>query len=688
MKLMQTKTDDYNEDEVTLLHVAAYFNKPEFIHPLISDCDQNLNAQDSNGTTPLMVAAKKGNLQVIEELLKYNASKSTTNKHGQTAILIALKNNQPEAAHLIIQALAEPTLNLSATDNSGYNVLHYLGYCNDDKILEVIEQYIYVDDMLESSINPSCSVPLHIAAMNGSVKTTKWLLEKGASPVVENCMGQSPLLLAIKHNHKEVVELLLEVSSAEIPDNYGQLALHYAAAIGCEVEIIEKIYKKFPNAMNKMDTNGNFPFHNAVKSNKREILDFFFKEGGEMLLVKKNSNGMTPFMLAVACGAMESYKYLREMKTDFYVKTMSGTSPFLIACAYGQMEMIRQLFKEDPSVICDMDNTQNTAVHYAVQNNKMNVLKWIRKIAPEIINKANNIGETPLHIACVTGNKLFVDQLLSYGLSMIAVTKSGRTPFHYAVLGGHLSLVKQLKRNSQPQFYAQDKNKLTPLHYCCVYGMVHLIEELHSACETMINVRDGCGRTPLHVAVVMNDPVCVKKLIQLGCDKEQLDIRKLSPQQSAINRGYIHCYELISGATQFTPIKKVKMITDFLPHDEHLLRVKNNEILEVYWEHKKGWAIGGINGRYGLFPLSKGIVIPLEQGDQEKIQQVLANKKMVKRSADRKNRSASVAFKDGEAKQQPQAVNAAELLMGGQVALPKPGAKRTRKRATAAAADV
>ena len=158
--------------------------------------------------------------------------------------------------------------------------------------------------------------------------------------------------------HKEVVELLLEVSSAEIPDNYGQLALHYAAAIGCEVEIIEKIYKKFPNAMNKMDTNGNFPFHNAVKSNKREILDFFFKEGGEMLLVKKNSNGMTPFMLAVACGAMESYKYLREMKTDFYVKTMSGTSPFLIACAYGQMEMIRQLFKEDPSVICDMDNTQ------------------------------------------------------------------------------------------------------------------------------------------------------------------------------------------------------------------------------------------------------------------------------------------------------------------------------------------
>ena len=686
LKLLQPKKDEYDEEEVSPLHVASYYNKTEFIKTLIDDCQQDINSQDSNGTTPLMIAAKKGNIETIEELLKYNASKSATNKHGQTAILIALKYNQPEAANIIIQALPEPTLNLSATDNSGYNVLHYLGYCNDENILNVIEKYIYVDDMIESSINPSCSVPLHIAALNGSTQTVKWLLNHGASPAVENCMGQSPLLLAIKNNHAEVVDLLLEVSSPEIPDNYGQLALHYAAAVGCSVEIIQKIYNKFPKAMNKMDTNGNFPFHNAVKSNKRDVLDFFFKEGGELLLVKKNSNGMTPFMLAVACGAMESYKYLKEMKTDFYVKSMSGTSPFLIACAYGQLEMVRMLFKEDPSVICDEDNTKNTAAHYAVQNGKMDILKWIRKIAPEIVKKPNAIKETPLHIACVTGNKVFVDQLLSYGLSMTDVTTSGRTPFHYAVLGGHLHLIKQLRKNPQPQYFAADKNKLTPLHYCCIHGMVHLMDDLHSACETMINARDGCGRTPLHVAVVMNDPVCVKKLIQLGCDKEQLDIRKLSAQQSAINRGYIHCYELIGGVTTFTPIKKVKMITDFITQEEHLLRVKNNETVEVYWEHRKGWAIGGINGRYGLFPLSKGIVVPLDAKDQEKIQQVLANKKMVKRGADRKNRSASVAFKDGESKQQPQAINAAELLM--QAPLPKPGGKRARKRVTASAADV
>ena len=72
IKLFKPKKEEYDEDEVSPLHVSAYFNKPEFIRTLISDCDQDLNIQDSNGTTPLMIAAKKGNIEAVEELLKYN----------------------------------------------------------------------------------------------------------------------------------------------------------------------------------------------------------------------------------------------------------------------------------------------------------------------------------------------------------------------------------------------------------------------------------------------------------------------------------------------------------------------------------------------------------------------------------------------------------------------------------------
>ncbi|GAB1220369.1 hypothetical protein ENUP19_0052G0023 [Entamoeba nuttalli] len=645
MKFLPNKEVESNED-VTPLHVSVLYNKVEFIESLIVDYQINVNYQDDFGNTALMIAAQTGNVEAAKELIKHNASKSLVNKYGQTAILVALRSGKAEVAKVIIKSLTNPFQNLSSTDNSGYTVLHYAGYCNDEEILNIIDELCYVDDMIENTVNPSCSTPLHFAAMNGSDKTVAWLLKKGASPMVENCMGQSPLLLGIRNKHKESVEILLEVSTGNIPDNYGQLALHYAAAVGCDIELIQKIYNKFPKALSKMDTNGNFPFHHSVKSNDKKILDFFFVTGGKSLLVKKNSNGLTPLMIAVACGAIESFKYLRDMGSDLYVKSMSGTTPFLLACGYGQKKMAEVLFKDDPSVIGDCDNSGNTAVHYAVQNNQIEILKWIRGIAPEIIKKANSIGETPLHIACLCGYKNIVENLEVFGLSMTEVTKSGRTAFHYAVLGGHLTLVRQIGRSCKTGLFVGDKNKLTPLHYCCVYGMVHLIDDIIAAAPETLNARDGCGRTPLHVAVVMNDAVSVKKLIEHGCDKTQIDIRKLSAQQSAINRGYIHCYELISGETKFTAIKKVRMVSDFMPEEEELLRLKSNEIVEVYWEHKKGWAVGGINGRYGMFPLAKGTIIPLSKEEQDKINNVMANKKMVKKGVDRKNRSASVAFKE------------------------------------------
>ena len=98
--------------------------------------------------------------------------------------------------------------------------------------------------------------------------------------------------------------------------------------------------------------------------------------------------------------------------------------------------------------------------------------------------------------------------------------------------------------------------------------------------------------------------------------------------------------------------------------------------------------IGGINGKYGLFPLSKATTVSLDKADQERIQLVLANKKMVKKSQDKKNRSASVAFKDGQAKKPPTTADPAALLALQQQLPPQNTNKRATRRRAAPAADV
>ncbi|ELP93097.1 ankyrin repeat domain containing protein, putative [Entamoeba invadens IP1] len=647
-RIFPTSKPQQNGDIITPLHVSVFLNHPEFIESLINDYSINVNSQDSFGNTPLILAAQVGNMETTKILMSHTPSNSLTNQYGQTPILVALRFNHPEIALEIVKSIKNAFQILNTPDNCGYTVLHYAAFCNDEKVLSAIEQICFVDDIIENSINPTCSTPLHIAALNGSYVTLKWLLTKGANPNAENCMGQSPLLLAIKHKHIECINLLIEKTLLNVPDNYGQLALHYAAAVGCPVDIIQKLCDKYPDALNKMDANGNYPFHHAVKSNTLVLLQFFFKDG--KLLKKRNSNGLTPIMLAVACGATTSFAFLIRLGDDTYGRSLSGTSVFMLACAYNQLEIARALFQEDPSVISDVDNNGNTAAHYAVQNNRVEVLKWIKSIACEIVKKPNVVGETPLHIACLCGYQQITEILLVFGLTMTDTTTMGRTPFHYCVLGGHLQLVKLLRRNAETGCFVGDKNKLTPLHYCCLYGMVHLMDDLLSACPVLLNSRDGCGRTPLHVAVVMNDALSVKKLLEHGADTTQIDIRKMSALQSSINRGYIHCYELIAKKESYTTIKKVKMVNDFLRDEDYFLRVKKDDIVNVFWEHKKGWALGMARGKYGIFPITRSIVVSLEKDELDKIAEILINKKMVEKGVDKKNRSASVATKEPEKK--------------------------------------
>ncbi|ELP92586.1 ankyrin repeat-containing protein, putative [Entamoeba invadens IP1] len=648
LKNMSSNDNTSNED-ITPLHVSVFHKKNDFIDRLIGSYEMNVNSQDLYGDTSLIVSSQIGNLEATQKLLKYNADKNILNRHGQTALFVALRFNHADVALELLSSMAGSEEWLNITDNLGYTILHYASFTNSLEVLDKLEQSCFIDQMVTNTTNPACCTPLHIAAANGNDLVVQWLLNKGASCETENCMGQSPLLLAIKYNHLSTINILLPLSTPNIPDNYGQLALHYAAAVGLPLEVLRAISSAYPQAVNKMDTNGNFPFHHAVKSDSLDVLQFFFQSlnvqlntttSSANLLVKKNSNGMTPLMLAAALGNMKSFSYIKRLGGDIYASTMSGSTPFLLSCAYGRLKMAQSLFMEDPSVLSDVDHSGNTAVHYAVQNNRVEVLNWLKTVGGNLIKKGNEIGETPLHLACLCGYKGIIESL-TFALSMTDVTVSGRTPFHYAVLGGHLGVVKQARHSAEMACFAADKNRLTPLHYCAMNGMVHLVNELLAACPALLNARDGCGRTPLHIAVVCDDAVMVKRLLEHGADVNQLDIRKMTAGQSAINRGFVHCYELINGQKEFTVLKRVRMVSEFQMTDDNLLSLEINNVVDVFWENKKGWALGQSHGKYGLFPLAKGVTLPLEKDEQKKIGVVLEGKKMVKKNVDR-NRSMSV----------------------------------------------
>src|SRR5690242_5844943 len=69
----------------TPLHVAAYCNKPEIVKFLVSK-GANLNKQDRNQDSPLIIATRYGREGVVKILLEAKADATIKGLQGETAL--------------------------------------------------------------------------------------------------------------------------------------------------------------------------------------------------------------------------------------------------------------------------------------------------------------------------------------------------------------------------------------------------------------------------------------------------------------------------------------------------------------------------------------------------------------------------------------------------------------------------
>ncbi|KAI4495334.1 hypothetical protein M0804_001535 [Polistes exclamans] len=80
----------------------------------------------------------------------------------------------------------------------------------------------------------------------------------------------------------------------------------------------------------------------------------------------------------------------------------------------------------------------------------------------------------------------------------------------------------------------------SPLHVALRYGQfdifkyILILTGIDSEYQTVVNIQNSTGNTPLHYAVLQNQPVIVKVLLELGADPNTCDDRGLSPLHVAV----------------------------------------------------------------------------------------------------------------------------------------------------------
>jgi uncharacterized protein len=109
----------YNGD--TALHMVTRKRELDWVGFLLSrGADPNIG--DSNGDTPMMIAASIGFEEAATQMLRRGARVDAANRRGETALTVAVQQRQPRVVELLLLAGANPD---KADHVTGYSPRDY-----------------------------------------------------------------------------------------------------------------------------------------------------------------------------------------------------------------------------------------------------------------------------------------------------------------------------------------------------------------------------------------------------------------------------------------------------------------------------------------------------------------------------------------------------------------------------------
>lgn len=178
---------------------------------ILLDHGANPNAVTKTGKTPIFFAVETGNIELCKLLIERGAKlNQQDNLDSETPLFYAIQQNNLEICKLLIEKGAD----VNIADKYGWTPLHKAAFDGKFEICKLlIEHGVDVNAKITSFYRGF--TPLHFAAKNGYYKICKLLLEHGADPNAKgkiegklSLIGYTPLALAKKQKHRDIVQLL------------------------------------------------------------------------------------------------------------------------------------------------------------------------------------------------------------------------------------------------------------------------------------------------------------------------------------------------------------------------------------------------------------------------------------------------------------------------------------------------
>lgn len=196
----------------------------------------DLNTRDATGTPPLVVAISNDSFKVADYLIQQRGlDLDATNANDETAMMMAALKGQLALVQALIKRGAQ-------VNKPGWTALHYAASspapASEQVAKLLLDNYAYID-----AASPNQTTPLMMAARYGSDKVVDLLLKEGADATLKNDKGMTALDFARFVGRESVVALLQqhlnrlsEPVTARLPASPAQDQDHAGADLSSSTE--------------------------------------------------------------------------------------------------------------------------------------------------------------------------------------------------------------------------------------------------------------------------------------------------------------------------------------------------------------------------------------------------------------------------------------------------------------------
>ena len=221
--------------------------------------------------------------------------------------------------------------------------------------------------------------------------------------------------------------------------------------------------------------------------------------------------GRTPLLCLLENRRTDAALFLIGKGADTEIADSDGHKAIDYATAHGLREVVSRL-----SVDSSSDVSGNTPLHQAVYNGQGEIVRALLASSKAMLDATNDNGETPLVIACMTGNLMMASLLLDAGADPDKALLDGNTPLHYAASSGNRFIGDALLK-AKAGVDVRNSNGETPLIVASRGGhneFVALLAENHAN----VNMADNSQHTALYYAGERGYNEIVETLLEHGAE--------------------------------------------------------------------------------------------------------------------------------------------------------------------------